>query len=106
MMSAICSSTMRHTPAAHSLALMPSCARARGRHRAAAALRDLQAVPVAQLAQRAVQPLQVAAHDGTEVGVERGGGDALVLAPFRRDVERGGDEELRRDRLHQRLYAV
>ena len=68
-------------------------ARARDRHRAAAALRDLQAVAIARArSARRSSLCEVARHHRPEVGVERGRGDALVLAPLGRDVDRAGDE--------------
>ena len=76
------------------------------RHRAAAALRDLQAVPVAEVFQAEIQLLEIARHHRAEVGVEGSGRDALVLAPLRRDVDRAGDENVFRDVLDQGPYSL
>ena len=73
------------------------------RHRAAAALRDLQAMAVAEVLQAEIEFPQVARGDRADIGVERGGRGALVLAPFRRDVGRAGDEHVFRDFLDERL---
>jgi hypothetical protein len=42
------------------------------------------------------EAIDVALHDRAEIGIDHGGGHALVFPEFRRDVGRGGNEGVRK----------
>src|SRR4029079_2689229 len=73
----------------------------RHRHGPAAALRDLQAVLVAQVHEARIDFLQVVAHHRAEIGVQGGFSDSLGIAPFGSDVHGAGDENIARNAFHQ-----
>ena len=64
---------------------------------AAAALRDLQRLAVAQRGELAVEIAQIARGQRADIGVDRRRRGALVLAPFRHQIGRAGDEHVGRD---------
>ena len=58
-------------------------------------LQDEERRPNAAVAERGVEPVEVAVDDGPHVGVERGDARAFVLAEYRIDLGRDGDREAR-----------
>ena len=66
---------------------------------AAARAHHVEAPAKTEAAESALDALQVAVEHRPGVGVDAGGGEALVLSPSREDFRRRGDKELRKRRL-------
>ena len=56
--------------------------------------------------QLAVEAREIARHHRADIGVQHGCGRALVLAPFRRDVDRARDKDARCDRSHHLAHPL